>query len=350
MNMKEDIHAKLKAKFFDQADILFWLWDKDLNLIDVNEATLKVFRFKKEDIVGKNICEISPDAKPSGRFDIYKEVIRTGKTFSLDEVKAHPSLGNLHFRLKAFKVGDGLGSVTKNITDLNETIEELETFIYKVSHDMRSPIANILGLVNLASTEIKDTDEAKKYFKIVKQQTERLDTILKILLETTRIRKGEKTIHLINFSTIVDEVIKSLEFINGFKDIAFEVKNSVNQKFYSDKFLIISLFQNLIDNAIKYRKENIDNAFIKISVEDENGGVKISVTDNGIGIPGHLQQEVFKMFYRATDKASGSGLGLYTVNHTVKKLGGHISLFSEEKVGTTFIVYLPNEKVKVQTK
>lgn len=341
---------ELKAQFFSEADILFWLWDKDLNLIDVNEATLKLFHFKKEDVIGKNICDISPDCKPSGRYDIYKEVIRTGKTFIVDEVKAHPSLGNLHFRLKAFKVGDGLGSVTQNITDLNETIDELETFIYRVSHDMRSPIASILGLMNLIDKELKDLDEAKHFFKIVKHQTEHLDTILQILLDTARIRKGEKTIHLINFKQIIDKILKLLESMQGFKEIRFEHKISVNQKFHSDKSLIISLFQNLIENAIKYKKDNINDAFIKISITDESEGVKITVADNGIGIPEKLHKEVFKMFFRATDKAHGSGLGLYTVNHTIKKLNGHIQLDSQEKIGTTFTIYLPNEKLVGKSK
>lgn len=339
-NKKQD---NLRSAFFDQADILFSLFDKDLFLIDVNEAFLKTFHFKRKDLIGKHITEISPDVESSGRLDLYKEVILTGKTIVIDDVKAHPSLGNVYARIKLFKVDDGVGAVTKNITDLKEAIEELETFIYKSSHDMRGPIASILGIISLAESGIKDLEEAQQFCRLVEQQTKRLDTILQILVETTRIRKGEKTIHLINFKNIIDEVIKSLELTNGFKEIKFEQDISIGQKFYSDKLIVISLFQNLIENASKYKKENIGDSFIKVSIEDEKGGINITVADNGIGIPENFQKDVFKMFFRATDKASGSGLGLYTVKHLVKKLGGSISLKSTEKIGTIFTVYLPNE-------
>lgn len=342
--MSSESQDKMRSAFFNEADILFWLWDKDLNLIDVNEATLKTFHFKREDVIGKNICEISPDSKSSGRFYEYQNVIKTGKTFLIDEVKSHPSLGNFCFRLKAFKVGEGMGSVITNITDLKDNIEELETFIYKSTHDMRSPIASILGLLSITETEKNDPSESQRYFGIIKQQIGHLDNILQKLIETTRIRKNEKIIQLIDFKVTIEHVINSLAFMNGFKDIKFETFVSVNQKFHSDKLLIVSIFQNIIDNAIKYRNASAKNSFIKIEVADQNGGVKIIIEDNGIGIEEHLQKEVFKMFYRATDQSSGSGLGLYTVSHTLKKLNGQIKLSSKEKSGTTFTIYIPNEK------
>jgi len=335
-----------KSKFFEEADIPFWLWDKDLNLIDVNETSLKTFRFKREDIIGKNLSEISPDSQSSGRYDLYLEVMRTGKTLTIDEVESAPGLGNFYFRLKAFKVGDGLGSVATNITYLKENIEELETFIYKSAHDMRAPVASILGLLNLTETEVKDLEEAKRFLNIIKQQTKNLDSILQKLIETTRIRKNEKVIQLIDFDTIIEEVLASLAYINGFKEIKFGKKVMVKNDFYSDKFLVVSIFQNIIDNAIKYKNLNSGTSFINITITDEAGGVKIDIADNGIGIPADLQKDIFKMFFRATDQARGSGLGLYTVNHTVKKLGGYINLNSEQGTGTTFTIYLSNEKTQ----
>lgn len=342
--MATENQDKLRSIFFDEADILLTLWDKDLNCIDINEACLKALHFSRNEIIGKNITEISPDNKSSGRYDQYKEVIRTGKTLVIDELKSHPSLGNFYFRVKAFKVGDGLGIITKNITDLKESIEELETFIYKTTHDMRSPIATILGLTSLAETKVKDLEEAKQFCNLVKNQTERLDTILLTLFETMKIRKGEKTIQLINFNELIDRIENSIEFETELKKIKFEKYIKVSRKFYSDKILLISILQNLIDNSIKYRKENTSDSFIKLSVSDEKDGVGITVSDNGIGIPEHLQKNVFKMFYRATNQASGSGLGLYTVNHTIKKLSGTIKLDSKENTGTTFTIFLPSEK------
>jgi signal transduction histidine kinase len=337
---------KLRSTFFDGADIVFVLLDKDLNLIDANSFFLASVRMKKEDLIGKNITAIVPDIKSSGRFDLYNEVIRSGKTHVIDEMKPHPSFGNYYSRIKAFKVGDGIGIASHNITDLKESLEELETFIYKISHDMRRPISTILGLVNLAKDEVKDLEGAKQLCVMVKEETERLDAILQKLFETMTVRREDKKIQLIDFNDLIDGIENFFAGGKVFKEMKVEKCFESAQKFYSDKQLLVSLLQNLIDNAIKYRKENISDPFIKLTVADQNGGIKITVSDNGIGIPDHSQGDVFKMFFRATVQASGAGLGLYTVNHTVKKLGGSIKLDSKENIGTTFEVYLPNENKK----
>ena len=342
MKTDKDLNS-LRAEFFEDSEIIFTLFDKDMNLIDGNKAFFELFRGKIENLLGRHITEFSPDLKSSGRYEQYLEVIRTGKSCVIDDLKVHPSLGNIYLRVRAFKVGEGIGMATKNITDFKESIEELETFIYKSSHDMRAPIASILGITEVALNDKNDVDSVLRYINIIKQQTQQLDHIIKNLVETARIRRQDKILQLIDFKEIITTVKKSLSFVNGFKDILFDENISVTQNFYSDKSLLTSLFQNLIDNAIKYKKENINDPFINITIVDKNGGINIAVADNGIGIADDLQKNIFKMFFRATNKASGSGLGLYTTKHCVKKLDGNISFDSKEKIGTTFTVYLPNE-------
>ena len=334
----------MQNSFFDEATDLFWIFDKDHNLVDINEAALRLFHWKKNEMIGKNITEISPDVTSSGRLAIHKEVMRTGKTVVLDDIAPHPSLGKFYFRVKIFKLNDGLGIITTNVTDLKETISELETFIYKSSHDMRAPIASILGLLNLAGSNLKDIETAKQYCNIVGRETGKLDNILKKLIDTVRIRQGDKIIHLIDFEQLLDDVLNSLAYVKGFNAVKINRTISVNKKFYSDKLLLTSIFQNLIDNAVKYKKENAEDCFINIKVSLENGGIIITIRDNGIGIAEHSQKDIFNMFFRATTQASGTGLGLYTVHHCIKKLNGHIKLDSAMDIGTTFTVYLPNAK------
>ncbi|MFL5751793.1 MAG: ATP-binding protein [Bacteroidia bacterium] len=336
----------LREAFFDKAQESLAIFDKDLNFIDVNQALVNSLNLTKEEIVGKNVRELSPGIEKTERYQSYLEVIRTGNPVVLDEVRMHPSLGNFVSRISIFKVGEGLGLSAVNITDLNDATEELETFIYRSSHDMRAPIASILGLINVADSDMKDIATARNYFTIIKQQAERLDGILQRLVETTRIRQNEKILHLIDFQQLIQDTLKSFAFAKGFKEIRIEQDIALTKKFYSDKSLLISLFQNLIDNAIKYKKENYAGAFLKISVTDEDKGVKIIFADNGIGIADDLQKKVFNMFFRATDQASGSGLGLYTVKHCIRKLGGHISMDSTENIGTIFTIYLPGEKLE----
>lgn len=85
---------KLRSLFFEEADIILAVMDKNLDFIDVNQTLLRTLNFKREDIIGKNIIEISPDVKTSGRLELYKEVLQTGTTLVVEEMKPHPSLGN----------------------------------------------------------------------------------------------------------------------------------------------------------------------------------------------------------------------------------------------------------------
>lgn len=331
-----------RAEFFENSEMLISIYDKDLNLIDVNTAFLKALRFERKDVLGKNINVISPDCKSSGRYKVYEEVIRTGKTFVTDQVRLHPSLGSIYLRLTAFKVGDGLGISSKEITDLIETIEDLERFIYKTSHDIRSPISTTLGLINIGKHTFKDNEDAVRYFDMIKQQIDHLNQIVLRLVETTRIRKGEKTLHLIDFEEEINTIINSFSTMVGFNCIKFNININIKNKFYSDKSLFCTIIQNLVHNAIKYRNEDRTDSFINLSIVDAGTGIKMNIEDNGIGIHESAQENVFKMFFRATSMASGSGLGLYTVKYCVKKLEGQISMESKLGVGTNFKIFLPN--------
>jgi len=335
--------SELREAFFEQVGEVLVIFDKDLKFVDVNQNFLKTINLKREEIIGKHITQLSPGIEDTPRYQLYLKVIRTGEPIFLDETRTHPSLGNFVSRINVFKVGEGIGMAIQNITDLKEAVDELETFIYKSSHDLRSPISTILGLANLAISDI-NRETTDFYFKMVKKKAEELDFILNQLMETASIRKDEKTIHLIDFNEIINKVKNSLAHMNGFKEVRFEEHIDVGQRFYSDKRLLKSILQNLLDNAIKYKHDHADS-FVKIIVSTNDGGIKIEVADNGIGIIENLQENIFNMFFRATEKAKGAGLGLYTVKYAVRKLGGRITLNSKQNEGTVFTVYLPNEKI-----
>lgn len=113
----------LRSLFFQEAELYLSIYDKDLNCLDVNKAFLELFKCKREDLVGKNLCDISPDLKSNGRYDLYKEVIRTGRSNTINSMQPHPNIGNYHFRIKAFKLGEGLGLLVNDITDLVDSID-----------------------------------------------------------------------------------------------------------------------------------------------------------------------------------------------------------------------------------
>lgn len=340
-----NLHS-LHAAFFDNAEIHFMLFDKDLNILDVNEATLRFYHITKDQLVGKHILEVTPDAKEKGLYSKYREVIDTGKSIIIEDIVSHSKFGNQHNRIKAFKVGDGLGAAAINITELKTTIESLEFFILQSSHDLRSPIANMQGLASLALMKKDNIDECLTYCSMIKEQAERTNAIITKLVETIKVKNENEKKQQINFYQLIDEVKKSLSYVDGFSEVNFVQNIISDQKFYSDRSNIVSLFQNLTDNAIKYRNNKTDSPCINITVADDVSGIKITFSDNGIGIPEHLQKNVFSMFFRATEKKDSMGLGLYTVQNIVKKLNGHIAFSSKEMAGTTFTVYIPNGEQK----
>lgn len=343
MEKDKEKTPELLQMFFNNSEELYSIFDKDLNYVDVNDAFLRTFHFQKKDIIGKNLAAVSPDVKKTGRYAMYEEVIRTGEPRQIDAVTLHPSLGKIHVRIKAFKVHDGLGAVMQNITDLRNAIEELDTLSYRSSHELRAPVLGILGLVNLAANDVKNHEAASQYFSMIGEKAGDLERLLRQIRDTLRIRNDHMTIHLIQFNTLVDHVIRSLLPEVGPAPVRIEQDILVNEKFYCDRFLLSLLLENLVDNAIKYRKDDAADSHVKISIRDSDTGIRLTVVDNGIGIPNKLQDQVFRMFFRATHKSTGAGLGLYAVKHAVKKLGGEISLESREGEGTTVTVQVTNQ-------
>jgi signal transduction histidine kinase len=337
--MSED---NLRSQFFNQAEIQFMLFDKDLNVIDVNEILLKEYHLKREQLVGKNILEISPDAIEKGLYGTYKKVIETGESIVIEENQSHPKYGNRYSRIKTFKVGDGLGATASNITEFKNTIEALEIFSYKSSHDIRGPINNILGITEVALNSTED-ENSKSFFSLIQQQAKNLSDFLNELLETIKSQNHDVKISVIDFKKIIVDVKKSLSFIEGYNDIVFKEQIEEISNFSFDQTLVTSVFQNLIENAIKYRKSDGEIHDIKITLSKENSVAKISIEDNGIGISESAQQNIFKMFFRATTQSKGSGLGLYNLRYALEKLGGHLKFESTENVGTIFTAYLPNK-------
>ena len=113
--------------FMDSAVDGFSLLDSELNYVEANESLLSIFPtgIKKEDLMGKNIAELAPDIKETGRYDQYMDVIKTGNPFSADDVAPHPKFGDKHLAMRAFKAGDGLGIIFTDVTELKQATEEL---------------------------------------------------------------------------------------------------------------------------------------------------------------------------------------------------------------------------------
>ncbi|WP_285056711.1 sensor histidine kinase [Pedobacter ginsengisoli] len=226
---------------------------------------------------------------------------------------------------------------------LAKTNQELDRFVYSVSHDLRAPLASILGLILLTQHEATDQNLLEN-LSMMKQSVEKLDVFILDILDYARNARMEIKSRKIDFPEMLEQIKTDLKFINAADNSKFDIRIEIedNDAFYSDRKRIHVILNNLISNAIRYSNPQEENPFVEVKIYFDSCGAWLLVKDNGIGIGEAHHEKIFDMFYRVSKKSNGSGLGLYLVKETVEKLKGTIEFSSEPNVGTRFLIFLPN--------
>ncbi|MDI1255589.1 MAG: PAS domain S-box protein [Flavobacterium sp.] len=228
-----------------------------------------------------------------------------------------------------------------NNATLQKTNDELDRFVYSVSHDLRAPLTSILGLVNLIEMESKEPDTLS-HITMIRKSIIRLDNFIKNILNYSRNNRTDVESEFIPVYNTVNDIVVLLRGAKEYDDIAFEIDIIEEFPFHSDKHRFITIIENLISNAIKYHKKQEKGRFIRISGTSRQDVLELNIADNGTGIaPGH-HSKIFDMFYRIANTINGSGLGLYIVKESIQKLGGTIVVTSKEGKGTCFTIHLKN--------
>jgi signal transduction histidine kinase len=223
--------------------------------------------------------------------------------------------------------------------ELSKRNTELDNFVYSVSHDLRAPIASVLGLINLAR---KDQEATMKdmYLDMIHKSALQQDHFIKEILDQSRNSRLEVKREEIFFEPLIDETFSQLKFATSTgKSVEKIIRIKQDKAFYSDRWRLKVILNNIISNAIRYR--NGKDPVIKVDVEIAEHSVTLSIEDNGKGIEQEHLPNVYKMFYRATDDGAGSGLGLYIVKEAIDKLNGNISIDSTIGKGTTVNLRIP---------
>jgi signal transduction histidine kinase len=224
---------------------------------------------------------------------------------------------------------------------ISKVNKELDSFLYSTSHDLRAPIASILGLTNLARLEIKDPT-SKEFMKMIDDRVKKLDSVIGDILTLSRSKKVEIKMESIDFSELLKETTNELKFNEGASNINLIYEPNTVNIFWTDKAQMKIVLSNLIGNAVKYHNLNQPNPFIGVTFKRNNKVVEIAIEDNGLGIAKESLPKIFDMFYRATSTADGTGLGLYIVKEALSKINGTIRVTSEEGKGTVFTIALAN--------
>lgn len=224
--------------------------------------------------------------------------------------------------------------------DLERTNEELDRFLYSTSHDLRSPLSSIKGLVNVARYDTKD-EKMHGYFDMMTDRVNRLEFFIKDIIDYSKNAKTGITTEPVNFNHLIDEITADLKYLEGAANIEFKNLVEIPYPVAVDKSRLNIILNNLLANAVKYHDLRKENKWINVRVSNSNHSVKLLVSDNGTGIPEEHQQKIFDMFYRGTFQSTGSGLGLYIVKQAVEKMNGTISVESRPGVGSSFLVTIP---------
>jgi len=231
-------------------------------------------------------------------------------------------------------------NLIQEIEDRKRTEEELNTFMYKTSHDLRGPVASVLGLVNLARLE-SEVGDSDNYFKMIDECVLRLDKILKELIDITRIKQGEVEGEQLNIVATIESILDELRFYPGYSEASIKINIPKRLVFMTDRSLLTTIVGNMMTNAIRYADPSRKLNFV-IDFEEGKEGMKLNFRDNGIGMSPKVQGRLFEMFYRGNANSQGSGLGLYMVSKATEKLCGSVQVQSQPGEGTTFQVFIPH--------
>ena len=276
----------------------------------------------------KPISELNESVKAISRGDFSRKIPL--KQYPKDTAKYHNELAQLSQH------------VNQMAEDLRRSDEHRSAFIANLSHELKTPIASLVGVSDLLADEKLDESTRKDLTGILRSESLRLSRLCDGIVTLTKMERDfepkKKPLQLdeqIRHAVIlITEKWKQKEI-----DLTF---TSQTVHCVTDPDLSMQVWTNLLDNAVKYSS---DNVHLTIDIQEENDTARVTIADNGIGMSEEDQRHIFEQFYQVEHShvQEGNGLGLTIVKTIVDQLGGSISVESEIGKGSTFQVILPKQ-------
>ncbi|WP_338376987.1 ATP-binding protein [uncultured Flavobacterium sp.] len=223
------------------------------------------------------------------------------------------------------------------LKDLALQNEELSEYAHVVSHDLKAPLRNIDTLVNWVIEDNKDGmgEDCVNSLNLVLSNVEKMDLLIKGILDYSTIDKLEAEDRQVDFNFMIDEILRTIDIPKNIKIIIQPNMPSI----YGNAWRFKQVFQNLIQNAIKYNDKEIGK--IEVGFDEKAHEYEFFVKDNGIGINSSYFSRIFKVFTKLESNNSSSGIGLSIVKKIVQYYKGQVWLESQENIGTTFYFSIP---------
>ncbi|PKQ43575.1 PAS domain S-box protein [Confluentibacter flavum] len=334
----------------------FFMVDTDWKVTYWNRHSEKLLECTKEEILGKNLWDVYPDAIGTKFYTSYQKAVRER---SIEDFVEYFERADKWFEVTAYPSKNGLSVYFKDVTErkqsdlqiigLNKNLKAhteelveankgLEQFSFIVSHNLRSPVANILGLVELIGDKDYQEEEKNSFLKALFDNVKRLDTVISDLNAILQVKvEMDAKKETVVLEHLVDTIKSSIQNLIDKEKVHVTTHFDIPAIDTVQSYLH-SIFYNLITNSIKYRRQGVPPR-IEIRSEIKEGTVIITFEDNGLGIDLIKKEEqVFGLYKRFHHHIEGKGMGLFLVKTQVELLGGKISVESEVNKGTKFTI------------
>lgn len=343
--------------------------DANGKILQVNDLFCKISGYEREELIGKNHRILKSGKQPDGLYTGMWAALSQGKTWQgeicnktkdgryywvattiapftneLGEIEKFVSIRfditlQKSQAIELEKRANNLKSTNKKLAVANK---QLESFSYSVSHDLKAPLRAIQGFSRTLFAKYKDSfdEEGERWLHYIQKNASDMDLLIRELLEYSKMSRSDIDKHVIRVNPIIKDVIDKIIPAYEGKKINFDIDELPDA--YADHRMLSNVWQNLIDNALKYSSKN-EEIHIKIIGERLNDRTEYSIIDNGTGFDMAYSDKLFTVFQRlhSRNEFDGNGIGLATIKRIIDKHGGEITAYSKPGEGAKFTFFLP---------
>lgn len=321
--------------------------DKKLKITSWNEAAEKLYGFKPDEILGKNLSVLVPKNKLGELKQIYRDINTKFVNFETERITKDGHIRTVSITVSPltdeFSNLAGFSVIHRDITSQKHLDELKKEFLSLAAHELKTPITTLklISQAHIAKFKRYGSDQIKlDELELIDRELERLTQLINDILDDSRIDNGKLYLNFeqTNLKKLISNVVKKMGYLTKKHKIVF-IKPREKIIVFADQQRIEQVLVNLISNAIKYSKES---TIIEIGTEIENRRALIWVKDEGVGIPKLLQRKIFDRYYQVKEKEGrGFGIGLYITKQIVKLHKSKIWVDSRENAGSKFYFTLP---------
>lgn len=328
-------------------------------IISWNSGAEKIYGYKADEIIGHSVFDVIPREQFEEEEMIFQKIMKKELVENFETKRITKNGKIIDISLTASPIVDDTGNViaiskiirditkqklielekSKIMNDLIQRNRDLEQFTNIVSHNLRAPVANIIGLNNYMLKKDLSPEKKNEFDIALHQSVAALDNVIRDLNNILQLRKEiEEQKTLVRFSDLIEKINTSIADQIKNNSVRFILDFNEVSEMMTIKSYLYSIFYNLISNSIKY-KQLQQNPVIEIKSKINKKNIILTFKDNGLGFDMNKNtSEIFGLYKRFHKHVEGKGLGLYMVKSQVESLGGKISVTSEINKGTEFTI------------